>query len=116
MASTYGYITVAQLEAYTGINYETTFATYTDAYVEAQISIAERVVRAVSIDPPATATDEIFAGTMILSERFMRNVMIIDGYAEEMPQAIKDFFDYLIDLILKKQQGMVDSFSFGRGG
>ncbi|KKL94101.1 hypothetical protein LCGC14_1868090, partial [marine sediment metagenome] len=38
MVSEYGYITVTQLEAYTGIDYEATFATYTDAYVEAQIS------------------------------------------------------------------------------
>ena len=115
MASTYGYITIANLEAYTGINYETTFATYIDAFVDAQISIAERIVRSMSIDPPATATDEIYAATMILSERFMRNVMITDGYADEMPQAIKDFMDKLIGLILGKQQGMVDSFHFGRG-
>ena len=115
MVSTYGYITNTLLEAYTGIDYETTFATYVDAFVDAQISIAERVVRAMCVDPPATATDEIYAATMILSERFMRNVMIIDGYADEMPQAIKDFFDYLLELILKKQQGMVDSFHFGRG-
>jgi len=115
MGSTYGYITITALEAYTGIDYETTYAIYTDVFVEAQISIAERFVRATSIDPPTTATDEIYAATMILSERMMRNVMITDGYANEMPQGIKDFFDKLVDLILKKQQGMVDSFSFGRG-
>jgi len=116
MGSTYGYITVTQLEAYTGIDYGTTKATYTDTLVEAQISIAERVVRALSIDPPTTATDEVFTATMILSERFMRNVMITDGFADEMPQDVKNFMDYIIDIILKKQQGMVDSFSFGRGG
>ena len=116
MASDYGYITVALLEAYTGINYETTFATYTDAFVLAQISIAERVVRSISIDPPTTATDEIYAATMILSERFMRNVMVADGYAVEQPQSIKDFLDNLINLILAKQKGMVDSIPIGRGG
>ncbi len=115
MASTYGYITVANLEVYTGINYEATFATYTDAYVEAQISIAERVVRGMCVDPPATATDPIYAATMILSERFMRNVMVIDGYAEEMPLSIKAFFDHLIDVVLAKQRGFVDSIPFGRG-
>lgn len=115
MVSAYGYITLAALEAYTGTDYETTSATYIDAFVDAQISIAERIVRAISVNPPTTATDEIYAATMILSERFMRNVMVTDGFAEEMPQSIKDFMDKLVDLILKKQQGMVDSFSFGRG-
>ena len=115
MASTYGYITVAALEAYTGINYETTSAVYTDAFVAANISIAERIVRSISVDPPATATDEIYAATMILSERMMRNVMVTDGFAAEMPQSIKDFMDVLIDTILKKQQGMVDSIPYGRG-
>jgi len=115
MVSEYGYITLAKLEAYTGIDYETTFATYTDIFVDAQISIAERAVRSMCVDPPATATDGMFAATMILSERFMRNVMIADGYAEEKPQSIKDFFDYLIDILLAKQQGMVDSIPIGRG-
>ena len=109
MASTYEYITVANLEAFTGIDYETTFATYTDAFVEAQISIAERAVRSMCLNPPTTATDEVFAATMVLSERFMRNVMVIDGYAEEMKDSIKAFFDELIKIILAKQQARVDS-------
>ena len=100
MASEYGYITVANLEAYTGINYETTSATYTDAFVLAQISIAERVVNAICIVAPGV-TDASFAATMILSERFMRNVMFIDGFAKQAEQSVKVFFDYLIDLILK---------------
>ena len=116
MGSTYGYITIVNLEAYTGINYETTKATYIDAFVDAQISIAERIVRSMCVDPPAAATDEIYAATMILSERMMRNVMVTDGYAEPMPQDIQAFFDKVIEDILVKQQGLVDSFSFGRGG
>lgn len=115
MASEYGYITVALLEAYTGINYETTSAVYTDAFVLANISIAERIVRSMSVDPPATATDEIYAATMILSERFMRNVMLTDGFGAEMSQDIKNFMDVLISTILSKQKGMVDSFPVGRG-
>ena len=103
------------MEAFTGIDYETTYAVYTDVFVEAQISIAERTVRGMCVNPPSTATDSIFAATMILSERFMRNCMVVDGYAKEMPQSIKDFFDYLIDVILAKQKGMVDSIPFGRG-
>jgi len=100
MASLYGYITVANLEAYTGINYEATKATYTDAFVEAQISLAERVVNAMCIEAPG-ATDGGVSATLILSERFMRNVMVIDGYAEEEKGSIKAFFDYLIEVILK---------------
>jgi len=115
MVSTYGYITNVLLEAYTGIDYETTYATYTDIFVDAQISIAERAVRSMCVNPPATATDGIYAATMILSERFMRNVMIVDGYAEEMPASIKAFFDYIVDVLLAKQQGMVDSIPIGRG-
>jgi len=115
MVSEYQYITLLKLEHYTGIDYETTSATYTDLFVDAQISIAERAVRSMCVDPPATATDGIYAATMILSERFMRNVMIVDGYAEEMPQSIKSFFDYLIDVLLAKQQGFVDSIPIGRG-
>ena len=115
MVSSYGYITLAALEAYTGIDYQTTNAVYIDAFVDAQISIAERAVRGMCVDPPTTATDSIYAATMILSERFMRNVMVTDGYAKEMPQSIKVFFDHLIDVILAKQKGFVDSIPFGRG-
>ena len=115
MGSTYGYITIVELEAYTGIDYETTYAIYTDTFVDAQITLAERSVRSMCVDPPTTATDSVEAATMILSERFMRNVMVTDGYAEEMPLSIKQFFDYLIDVILAKNQGMVDRIPIGRG-
>ena len=101
MASTYGYITVANLEAFTGINYETTNAKYTDAFVEAQISLAERCVRSMCIEAPSSTSDGVISATLILSERFMRNVMVIDGYGTEAPQPITAFFDYLINLILK---------------
>jgi len=98
--STYGYITVANLEAYTGIDYETTSATYTDAFVNAQISMAERLVIQMCIVAPGT-TDGSYFATMVLSERLMRNIMVGDGYAAEMPQSIKEFFDYLIEIALK---------------
>jgi len=42
--------------------------------------------------------------------------MVTDGNAVEQPQSIKEFMDYLINLILKKQLGMVDSIPIGRGG
>ena len=101
MASVYGYITIAQLEAYTGINYETTKATYTDTFVDAQISLAERVVNAMCVETPSSASDGVVSATLILAERFMRNVMFIDEYATEVKQSVKVFFDYLIKIILK---------------
>lgn len=101
MTSVYNYITVALLEAYTGINYESTSATYTDVFVLAQISIAERVVNAMCVTTPSATSDGVIAATYILSERFMRNVMFIDDFAEEVKQSVKAFFDYLIKIILK---------------
>ena len=98
--STYGYITVANLESYTGIDYETTSATYDDTFVNVQISMAERLVIQMCVVAPG-ATDGSYFATMVLSERLMRNVMVVDGYAPEMPQSIKDFFDYLIEIALK---------------
>ena len=56
MASTYGYITVANLEAYESTNYGNINATlYSDANVEAKITIAERIVNGL-IGTPNTAT------------------------------------------------------------
>ncbi len=101
MASTYGYITVANLEAYTGINYETTDAAYTDAYVEAQITLAERIVNSMSISAPTATADGTIVATLILSERLMRNVMIMDNHAEETPQEIARFFDHVVGVVLE---------------
>jgi len=98
--SLYKYITVANLEAYTGINYETTDVGYTDVFVEANITVAERSVNSMCVEAPASATDGVIVATLILSERLMRNVMVVDGYAEEMPQTIIAFFDYLIETVL----------------
>lgn len=100
MASAYGYITVADLEAYTGINYESTSGVYTDAFVEAQISQAERAVNTECIVAPG-ATDAAIFTTLVLSERFMRNVMFIDGLASEVKQSVKVFYDYIIGRLLK---------------
>ena len=98
--STYGYITVANLESYTGIDYLVTSATYTDVFVEVQISMAERLVNQICVVAPG-ATDGSYFATMVLSERLMRNVMVGDGFAAEMPQSIVAFFDYLITIALK---------------
>lgn len=100
MASEYGYITVANLEAYTGIDYETTNAAYTDAFVLATITLAERLINGMCVVAPG-ATDGVIAATLILSERLMRNTMVVDGHAVVEPQDIKSFMDALIVVALK---------------
>lgn len=100
-ASEYGYITVAELEAYTGIDYSAIDVGYTNVFIEAQITIAEKFVNSICIEAPG-ATDGSEAATFILSERLMRNVMVVDGYAEVSPEPIKAFFDYLISVILAR--------------
>ena len=101
--STYGYITLAALEIYTGIDYGATSAAYTDAFVNGQISLAERFVNAMCISAPGV-TDGSYAATMILSERFMRNVMVTDGLRAAVDQSNKAFFDYLLDVMLKSSK------------
>ena len=97
--SEYGYITTAELEAYTGIDYDTIDVDYTDVFVEVNISIAEKLVNSICIQAPGK-TDGAEVATMILSERLMRNIMVVAGYAEVMDQQIKAFFDHLINLVL----------------
>lgn len=100
MGSVYGYITVANLEAYTGIDYETTDGTYDDTFVEATITIAERFVNTKLPGTTPTATDGVITATLLLSARLMLNVMIGDGHrpAEEAP--ISNFVDDLISKCL----------------
>jgi len=100
MGSVYGYITITDLETYTGIDYETTKATYTDAFVEARITMAERVYNNLCIEAPGV-TDGSITTTLILSRRFMRKEMVLDGLKKEEPQSNKDFFDYLIQVVSK---------------
>jgi len=104
MASEYGYITVANLENKSGIDYSVRDAAYTDTIIEMNISTAERFVRTQLTDIPATATDGMVAATLLMSERFMHILMVKDGYVEPELKAIINFFDYTIRLMLNKDE------------
>jgi hypothetical protein len=86
MASQYGIITLANLEAYAGIDYSAINATkYADASVEAKITLAERMV--VSKTRVAWSSSTATAGVIFvvtdLSMRLMHNLLKIDGYRRE---------------------------------
>jgi len=92
MASTYGYITVANLEAYESTNYGNIDSTlYSDANVEAKITIAERIVNGlVGTSYTGTIPDRIVAATTIIAAQLMRNSLIQNGYDVEGQKARAD--------------------------
>ena len=102
MVSSYGYITSAELEAYTGIDYSVVNAKYTAAVVDAQISIAERFVNTQLPGTTPTATDGVIATTLLLSERLMLNKMIADGHRAVELAPTTAFIDYLIEKLLQE--------------
>lgn len=72
MASTYGYITVANLEAKTGLDYSVIDATYTDGVIEGIITQAERWVNEFCGQTfTGTIPDGVVAATLELSEYLM---------------------------------------------
>ena len=92
MASTYGYITVANLEAYESTNYGNIDSTlYSDANVEAKITIAERIVNGlVGTTYTGTIPDRIVAATTIIAAQLMRNSLIQNGYDVDNKQTRLD--------------------------
>jgi len=85
VASTYEYITVATLEAYESTNYGNIDSTlYSDANVEAKISLAERVVNGlVGTSYTGTIPDRIVAATTIIAAQLMRQSLINNNYLEK---------------------------------
>jgi hypothetical protein len=99
VVSTYGYITLANLEAYTGIDYSAVNATkYSDANVEAIITIAERLVNAHCMQSFSTATDAVFAATIEVASRLMHNKLHTDGYEPDTDEV--KVWDVVIDTML----------------
>ena len=84
MVSTYGYITVANLEAYESVDYGNIDSTlYSDANIEAKITIAERIVNGlIGTTYTGTIPDRIVAATTIISAQLMRNVLIRNGHVD----------------------------------
>ena len=104
MVSEYEYITVAELEAYTGVDYSVVNAKYTGTYIDAQISIAERFINTQLPGTTPTATDGVIGATYLLSKRLMLNSMIADGHREPELAATTRFIDELITKFLHEDK------------
>lgn len=80
MASTYGYITVAELELYMSIDFGALTKTYSDAQVEAWITQAERMINAhTQTTFTGTIPDGVIYITTDISYKIAINHMIDDG-------------------------------------
>ena len=107
MASTYGYITVANLEGYESTDYGNINSTlYSDANVEAKITIAERIVNGlVGTSYTGTIPDRIVAATTIIAAQLMRNVLIRNGDMDEAQvKDIENNENKLLEQLLAPEQ------------
>lgn len=86
--SEYSYATVTNIEAFTGINYETLHASFTDIVVEAKITMAERMVNGyLGVDGAVTATDGVIMATIIIAAKILRNnITALGVYGNEEQQ------------------------------
>jgi hypothetical protein len=98
MTSTYKYITVAQLEAYTGRDYSAINASYTDTIIEAWITQAERIVNKLKgTTYSVTIPDDVVTATLEISMRIAHNRLLMDGHffnqdAQRLPLVDDDIF------------------------
>jgi hypothetical protein len=90
MASTYGYLTAANLENFTGIDYSTVDAVaYSDARVELIITSAEEIINGLlGVSVAQTITNAITISTKFLSAWLLWQSMANLGYAHADPQGI----------------------------
>ena len=100
MVSEYGYLTLENLENFTGINYSAINATaYTDARVEANITVAERMINAyLGVSTGQTKSDGIVTATTLIAQRILHDNMVELGYGTE--ESVK--FNVYIDSIMAK--------------
>ena len=113
MASTYGIITIAQLEAYMAVDFSTIEANYTDTVVDAWISQAERIVVAYTKQTytASSAPAAVISVVMDLSSIIANNQMSRDGFIPD-PQ-VRVFLDtdmmMMLDTLLdeEKSEGSV---------
>ena len=114
MVSTYGYITLANLESYTGLDYSAIDATkYSDANVEYKISTAERIINGiVGTVYTGTIPDRIVSATLIISDQLMRIRITQDGYIDprkpDDPETVKYEGTILKDLLRPEQADYLD--------
>lgn len=102
MASVYAYITLADLENFTGLNYDGINATqFSDARVDATITMAERIVNGyLGVSTAQTSTDGIIVSTTVITAKLMYKKMVDFGYAIE-GQESNDLMEMSIKSILR---------------
>ena len=99
MASVYGYLTLANLELFTGIDYSTVDSTaLADANVEMNITTAEELINGFLGESTAqTVTNAITVSTKFISGWLLNSLMTSLGYSSDSPNPI--FLLSWIDLI-----------------
>ena len=93
MASIYEYAALADVEAYTGLDYSVINAQFTQVNVDAKISIAERMVNGyLGKDGAQTITDGIKAATIMIAAKILHLNLADLGFHgdEEHTQEIVD--------------------------
>jgi hypothetical protein len=82
--SAYQYISVADLENYTGHDFSALKNGYSDTVIEAWISLAERMINGlINTSYMGTIPDAIKSATLLLTSRIARNRLMDDGFLEE---------------------------------
>lgn len=89
--SEYSYATVANIEAFTGIDYSTKHATkFTDVLIEAKITIAEKMINSyLGKDGALTITDGIEACTIIIAAKILHNSLIEIGIHDKEEHSLE---------------------------
>lgn len=102
MASVYGYITLGNLENYTGIDYSAIDAVaFTDVKIEKKITDAERLINAyLGVSTAQTKTDSIIICTMLISAKICHDAIMALGYHEGIEHMQDDLLNMTIPKIL----------------
>ena len=100
--SEYSYATVANIEAFTGIDYSVIHATkFTDVNIEKKITIAEKMINSyLGKDGAQTITDGIEAATIIISAKILNNNLIDLGFHDKEEHSL-DIIEMSIGSILR---------------
>ena len=102
MVTVYGYITLADLEKFTGLDYSAIDTTaFADANVEAMITTAERIVNGYyGVSTGQTKTDGVISAVTIISAKILQQNMTVMGYSAE-GVILEDIVSWTIREILK---------------
>ena len=109
--SEYSYATVAQLEAFTGIDYSVLHATnFTDVKIEAKITMAERMVNAfLGVHGAVTITDGVIMATIIIAAKILHNNVVKLGLfdkEEDQTEMIDMSIPAILRLFLRPDVGV----------